>query len=88
MYSFSVDNSQESYIQVMQAKHGDALILHCNKSDKRGVMSKYLLLFLINSSAFFSCSMILWSSLSLASFSYSLLRSSFSFSILLRFRFI
>ena len=38
MYSFSVDNSQESYIQVMQAKHGDALILHCNKSDKRGVI--------------------------------------------------
>ena len=38
--------------------------------------------------AFFSCSMILWSSLSLASFSYCLLRSSFSFSILLRFRFI
>ena len=40
----------------------------------RNVMSKYLLLFLINSSAFFSCSMILWSSLSLASFSYYLLR--------------
>ena len=52
------------------------------------VMSKYLLLFLMNSSAFFPCSMILLSSLSLAFFSYSLLRSSFSFSILLRFRFI
>ena len=47
-----------------------------------------LLLFLINYSDFFSCSMILWSSLSLASFSYYLLRSSNSFSILLRLRFI
>lgn len=38
MCSISIDNPKESYIQVLQAKHGDALILHCNKSDERGVI--------------------------------------------------
>ena len=38
MCTINLDNIQESYIQVLQAKHGDALILCCNKSDKRGVI--------------------------------------------------
>lgn len=38
MCSINIDNTKESYIQVLQATHGDALILHCNKSDKRGVI--------------------------------------------------
>lgn len=38
MCSINIDNTKESYIQVLQANHGDALILHCNKSDKRGVI--------------------------------------------------
>lgn len=38
MCSINIENTQESYIQVLQAKHGDALILHCNKSDKKGII--------------------------------------------------
>ena len=38
MSSINIDNTKESYIQVLQATHGDALILRCNKSDKRGVI--------------------------------------------------
>ena len=38
MCTINIDNNHESYIQVLQAKHGDALILHCNKSDKRGII--------------------------------------------------
>ena len=38
MCSINIDNTKESYIQVLQATHGDALILRCNKSNKRGVI--------------------------------------------------
>lgn len=34
----NVNGTERSYIQVLPAKHGDAVILHCNKSDKKGVI--------------------------------------------------